>query len=78
MTRLGRILQSNGRNLVVQVEQTPEIGVKIEVRSSNRNHSGEIVDIFGPTENPYVTIRLDEKLGDDLNSLINKEVFLEE
>lgn len=77
MTRLGKIIQSSGRNLVIQAEKAPEIGIKVKVGSEKNPPEGEVVDIFGPVERPYATIKLKREPENDPASLIDNEVFLE-
>lgn len=77
MTRLGKIIRSDGRNLVIQAEQAPEIGVKVKVGSEENPPEGEVVDIFGPVERPYATIKLNKGVENDSASLIDNDVFLE-
>ncbi|MBS3815794.1 MAG: H/ACA RNA-protein complex protein Gar1 [Hadesarchaea archaeon] len=77
MSRLGEVLHLSDQNLVVKAEQVPEIGTSIRIESEKTTFSGEVVDIFGPKEQPYVAVKLSQEL-DNPTTLIGLEVLLED
>ncbi|GAB6054971.1 hypothetical protein HYG87_03725 [Methanobacterium alkalithermotolerans] len=56
MKILGNISHvSNKGNIIVRSSQTPALG--LPVFSENKKRVGKIHDVFGPTKEPYITIK---------------------
>ncbi|MDR1721650.1 MAG: Gar1/Naf1 family protein [Methanobrevibacter sp.] len=57
MKLLGNILHlSNSGKLIARSSQSPPLGVAVFDR--NKKKIGKIYNVFGPTKDPYVSIRL--------------------
>jgi RNA-binding protein len=53
--RIGPVLHiSNTKNIILKAANIPRIGDK--VIDENLKHVGRVVDIFGPTKSPYVSV----------------------
>ena len=74
MRRLGKVLHATKRGLVVRAGQTPKPGVP--VYSGKRKRVGQVWDVFGPVDNPYVCIKPAPGVAEDLLALTNKELFI--
>lgn len=60
MKVIGNIVHiANSGKLIGKSSQSPPMGV--DVYSKNKNKIGKIYNIFGPTKNPYISIRLKSK-----------------
>jgi RNA-binding protein len=72
MKVIGNILHiANSGKLIGRSPQSPPIGA--DVYNKNKNKIGKIYNIFGPTKNPYISIRLKNK-GFKFN--VNDELFI--
>ena len=56
MQRIGLVLHVNSnRNIILKAENLPHIGD--QVTDENLNPAGTVLDIIGPVNSPYVTVR---------------------
>ena len=62
---------TNDGKIVVRAVNTPEISNT--VYDSRERKIGTVKRVFGPVDNPYVTVAPTVK--DDLNGLLNKETY---
>lgn len=75
MRRLGKVLHVSKRgSLILRTDKTPPIGPKALVLDKEANEIGTILDVFGPVNNPYVSIRLYE--GIDGQKLVGQPLYL--
>ena len=75
MRRLGKILHISKRgSLILRTDKTPPIGPHALVLDKEANMIGTILDVFGPVNNPYVSIRPYD--GVDLQKLVGQLVYL--
>ena len=73
MRRLGKVLQVTNRgSIIVQTDKSPPIGAKVVDKQAQP--IGIIQDVFGPVNNPYVSIR--SKNREKALKLINQIVYL--
>lgn len=64
MKFLGNISHvSNSRRLIARSSQSPPSGVF--VFNKNKKKIGKIVDIFGPTKEPYISIRVFKSINSE-------------
>ena len=56
VVRLGVLWKIVKNQLVIKCERTPKIGVK--VYDSSLREVGEVVNIFGPTSQPFAEVRI--------------------
>ncbi|MHA1264478.1 MAG: H/ACA ribonucleoprotein complex subunit GAR1 [Candidatus Helarchaeota archaeon] len=78
MRRINRIQHvSNQRHLItrVTVNQVKQLKIGQTVVTKDLNKIGKIFDIFGPINNPYISIKLDPTIGDAQN-LIGEIVYV--
>ncbi|MFW9799963.1 MAG: H/ACA ribonucleoprotein complex subunit GAR1 [Candidatus Thorarchaeota archaeon] len=58
MKRLGKVLHVSKRGLLIlRTDKTPPIGERSVVMNKQAEKIGTIVDVFGPVNNPYVSIK---------------------
>ena len=75
MRRLGRVLHVSKRgSLILRTDKTPPIGPKALVLDKEAKKIGTILDVFGPVNNPYVSIRLYD--GIDPYKLVGQPLYL--
>jgi RNA-binding protein len=75
MRRLGKALHISKRgSLILRTDKTPPIGPQALVLDKEANKIGTILDVFGPVNNPYVSIRLYE--GIDAQKLVGQPLYL--
>lgn len=56
MQRIGSVLHvSSNKNLILKVENLPRIGDKVV--DEHLKSVGTVLDVFGPTSSPYVTVK---------------------
>ena len=56
LRKLGRILHlSKNKNLIIRTSTPPQIGKK--VIDGKHQKVGTVRDVFGPVENPYVSVK---------------------
>lgn len=76
MKRLGKVLHVSKRgSVIVRSNQTPPIGKHSVVLDKKANRVGSVIDVFGPTSNPYVAVR--PAKGFDTASLVGQIVYLQ-
>lgn len=73
MQKLGKVLHSRPRGLVVQLETMPRLGA--EAMNKGGERIGKVLDIFGPVRGPYALVRPFQTTP---SSLIGKNLYLEE
>jgi RNA-binding protein len=75
MRRLGKVLHVSKRgSLILRTDKTPPTGPKALVLDKEANRIGTVLDVFGPVNNPYVSIRLYE--GIDAQRLVGQPLYL--
>jgi RNA-binding protein len=75
MRRLGKALHVSKRgSLILRTDKTPPTGPKALVLDKEANKIGTVLDVFGPVNNPYVSIRPYE--GIDIQSLVGQILYL--
>ncbi|KXB03567.1 hypothetical protein AKJ45_01240 [candidate division MSBL1 archaeon SCGC-AAA261F19] len=74
MPRLGRVIRSEGKELLIRAERVPKLGEKIQ--DNQDKIIGEVSSIFGPVDKPYVTAKLTKKSKANRPSFNDKEVYI--
>lgn len=75
MRRLGKVLHVSKRgSLILRTDKTPPTGPQALVLDKEANEIGIVLDVFGPVNNPYVSIRPYE--GTDTQSLVGQILYL--
>lgn len=60
MQRLGRVLHvSDSKNLILRAEVLAELGMR--VANDKLREIGRVVDLFGPVDKPYASVKLNVK-----------------
>jgi RNA-binding protein len=73
MQKVGKVLHSRPRGLVVQLATMPRLGV--EVMNKEGERIGKVLDIIGPVKGPYALVRPFQTAP---SSLVDKNLYLEE
>lgn len=74
---LGKILHLSKRGIIAKCLAVPKLGEPVMDRRKKR--VGNIADIFGPVNAPYILIKPASGLSaEDQKALINSEIFMEE
>jgi len=56
MKKLGKVLHiSNRGRIILRSQQTPALG--LPVFSSDKKKIGQVNDVFGPTKDPYISVK---------------------
>ncbi|MFX1265929.1 MAG: H/ACA ribonucleoprotein complex subunit GAR1 [Promethearchaeota archaeon] len=75
MKRLGKVLHVSKRGfLIVRTDKTPPIGERSVVMNKKAEKVGIITDVFGPVNNPYVSVK--PVVKDDLPGLVGQLLYL--
>ncbi|MFW9909715.1 MAG: H/ACA ribonucleoprotein complex subunit GAR1 [Candidatus Thorarchaeota archaeon] len=73
MRRLGTVLHITNRGaIIVQTDKSPPLGAKVADKKAQI--IGQIHDVFGPTNKPYVSIRAKDR--ENAQKLVGQPVYL--
>ncbi len=80
MKRLGRILHTIDKLLIIRADKTLDIKVispNSAVFTTKMKNIGKIKEIFGPVSSPYISIRVSNNVPDsELMTMQNERVYL--
>ena len=76
MRRLGEVLHVSKRgSIILRTDKTPPIGKQAIVLDKKANRIGNVIDVFGPVNSPYVAIRPFK--GTETESLIGQVLYIQ-
>ena len=75
MKKLGNIshISSRGR-VIVRSNQTPGFGLAVFLKNNKR--FGNISDVFGPTKEPYISIKVNAKNSKNLDYRVGETLYV--
>lgn len=75
MKKLGTISHlSNKGRIIVRSDQTPGLGVP--VFTENKKRVGTVIDVFGPTKKPYISVKVHAKNSNNLKNRVGETLFV--
>ncbi|HEY0196169.1 MAG TPA: Gar1/Naf1 family protein [Methanobacterium sp.] len=75
MKNLGNISHiSNRGRVIVRSNQTPGFGLAVFLKTKKR--IGTISDVFGPTKEPYISIKVNTKNSKDIEHLVGESIYV--
>ncbi len=75
MKKLGNISHiSNRGRVIVRSNQTPGFG--LAVFTKNKKRIGTISDVFGPTKEPYISIKIHAKNSKNLEYRVGEPIYV--
>ncbi len=75
MKRLGKVLHVSKRGfLIVRTDKSPPVGERSVVMDKKAEKVGTIADVFGPVNNPYVSVK--PVIKDDISRLVGQILYL--
>ncbi len=75
MKKLGKISHiSNKGKIIVRSDNTPGFG--LPVFGKNKKRIGVVQDVFGPTKNPYITIKVYAKNSENIEKRVGETLFV--
>lgn len=75
MKKLGNILQiSNRGRIILRSTQTPAFGLPVLTKDEKR--LGHVNDIFGPTKDPYISIKVHAKNSKNLDKRVGETLYI--
>jgi RNA-binding protein len=75
MKKLGKISHiSNKGKIIVRSVNTPGFG--LPVFNENKKKIGSVQDVFGPTKNPYITVKVYAKNTENLDKRVGETLFV--
>lgn len=75
MKELGIISHiSNKGRVIARSKKTPAFG--LAVFNGEKNRLGIISDVFGPTKNPYISIKVLAKNSKNLENLVGEVIYV--
>ncbi len=76
MKKLGNISHiSNRGRLILRSNHTPRFG--IAVFTKNKKKFGTVSDVFGPTKEPYISIKVYAKNSKNLDDRVGETLYVE-
>ncbi|MEN4006668.1 MAG: Gar1/Naf1 family protein [Methanobacteriaceae archaeon] len=75
MKKLGKIshISSKGK-IILRSDNMPTTG--LSVFNGNKKKIGLVHDIFGPTKNPYITVKVYAKNTENLDKRVGEAMFI--
>lgn len=75
MKKLGKVLQiSNRGRIILRSAQTPAFG--LPVFTSEEKKLGHVHDIFGPTKDPYISVKVPAKNSKNLDNRVGDTLYI--
>ncbi len=75
MKKLGNILHlSNRGRIILRSHQTPALG--LTVFNSRKTKIGFIHDVFGPTKDPYISVKIDAKNSKNFENRVGDSIYV--
>ncbi len=76
MKKLGSITHTSNRGrLILRSNQTPRYGTTVFTK--NEKKFGTVSDVFGPTKEPYISIKVYAKNSKNLDDLVGETLYVE-
>ena len=60
--------------MIVRSDQTPGLGAP--VFTENNKRIGTVIDVFGPTKKPYISVKVYAKNSKNLNNRVGERLFV--
>lgn len=75
MKKLGNISHiSNRGRVIIRSNQTPGFGLAVFLKNNKR--FGTISDVFGPTKEPYISIKVNAKNSKNLDYRVGETLYV--
>lgn len=75
MKKLGNISHiSNRGRIIVRSNQTPGFGLAVFLK--NKKRIGTISDVFGPTKEPYISIKISAKNSKNIEYRVGETLYV--
>ncbi|MDI6724724.1 MAG: Gar1/Naf1 family protein [Methanobacterium sp.] len=75
MKKLGIISHfSNKGRIIVRSDQTPGFG--LPVFTDDKKRIGTVIDVFGPTKKPYISVKVYAKNSKNLKNRVGETLFV--
>ncbi|HMK54463.1 MAG TPA: Gar1/Naf1 family protein [Methanobacteriaceae archaeon] len=75
MKKLGNVLQiSNRGRIILRSTQTPAFG--LPVFTSDQKKLGYVHDIFGPTKDPYIAVKVPARNSENLDDRVGETLYV--
>jgi len=75
MKKLWNILHLSNRGLIIlRSHQTPALG--LSVFNSRKKKIGFIHDVFGPTKDPYISVKIDAKNSKNFENRVGDSIYV--
>lgn len=75
MKELGNVVQiSNRGRIILRSHETPALG--LSVFDSNQKKVGYVHDVFGPTKNPYVSVKFHAKNSKNFEKVVGELLYI--
>ncbi|HTX60682.1 MAG TPA: Gar1/Naf1 family protein [Methanobacterium sp.] len=75
MKKLGKISHiSNRGRVIVRSNQTPGFGLSVFLK--NQKRIGTVSDVFGPTKEPYISIKVPAKNSKNVEYRVGEAVYV--
>jgi len=75
MKKLGKISHfSNKGRIILRSDQTPGFG--LPVFNENKKRVGTIIDVFGPTKKPYISVKVFAKKSKNTGNRVGETLFV--
>ena len=76
MKKLGNISHiSNRGRLILRSNQTPRFGIAVFTKKKKK--FGTVSDVFGPTKEPYISIKVYAKNSKNLDDRVGETLYVE-
>jgi RNA-binding protein len=75
MKKLGNILHlSNRGRIILRSHQTPALG--LSVFNSNHKKVGFVHDVFGPTKDPYISVKIRASNSKNVENRVGETLYV--
>ena len=75
MKKLGKISHiSNRGRVILRSNQTPGFGLPVFMK--NKKRFGTVADVFGPTKNPYISVKTIAKNSKNLEYRVGESLYV--
>jgi RNA-binding protein len=75
MKKLGKVLHiSNRGRIILRSHQTPALG--LPVFSPDKKKIGQVHDVFGPTKDPYISVKTRANNSKNLENRVGETLYV--
>jgi RNA-binding protein len=75
MKKLGKVLHiSNRGRIILRSHQTPALG--LPVFSPDKKKIGQVNDVFGPTKDPYISVKTRANNSKNLENRVGETLYV--